>query len=210
MLLGFFHRYGAFVESLIASTLRLVNAVERAGQFAQEIGKWLIERGGPSDNDIVVAIASIAGCNLAQSGLETAADAIARDRVAQLLCDSKAETRSFAGSASGRARFGFHQAAGHGSARPAADGEEVRTLLDGFKCQRERPRERFCPSAVANGQNVPRAPAKVLGRQALAAFGAAAGENFLATCGQHTLAEAVAAFAHKAAGLICAFHATSP
>jgi len=65
MLLGFFHRYGAFVESLLASTLRLVNAVECAAQFAQEIRKWLIERGGPSHNDIVEAIAGVAGCDLA-------------------------------------------------------------------------------------------------------------------------------------------------
>jgi len=66
------------------------------------------------------------------------------------------------------------------------------------------------PPAVANGQRKPRAPANLLGRQALAALGAAAGDDLLATCGQHTLAEAVAAFAHEAAGLICAFHATSP
>lgn len=55
-----------------------------------------------------------------------------------------------------------------------------------------------------------RAPEKSLGRQALATFGAAAGQNFLATDGHHALAKAMAAFAHEAAGLICAFHATSP
>lgn len=160
MLLGFFHRYGAFVESLLVGALRLVNTVECAGQFAQEICKWLIQRGGPSHNNIVDPIAGVAGCDLAQGGLETPADAIARDGIAKLLCDGKAETGAFARSASRRARFRFHQAAGHGRTRPAAYGEEVRTFLDGFKSQRERPRERFCPPAVANGQRCRAHPQK--------------------------------------------------
>lgn len=45
-----------------------------------------------------------------------------------------------------------------------------------------------------------------LGREALAAFGPAAGKNPLTTGGQHALAKAVTALANKAARLIRAFH----
>jgi hypothetical protein len=45
-----------------------------------------------------------------------------------------------------------------------------------------------------------------LGRKALAAFGTTTCENLLAASGQHTLAEAVAALADKAARLIRALH----
>ena len=47
---------------------------------------------------------------------------------------------------------------------------------------------------------------RMLGRKALAALGAAAGQNPLATHGQHPLAKTVAALANKAARLIRAFH----
>lgn len=46
----------------------------------------------------------------------------------------------------------------------------------------------------------------ILGRKALAALGAAASENFLATSGQHALTEAVTALANDAARLIRALH----
>ena len=45
-----------------------------------------------------------------------------------------------------------------------------------------------------------------LGRKALAAFGAAAANDFLSASGQHALAEAMAALADKSAWLIRAFH----
>ena len=44
------------------------------------------------------------------------------------------------------------------------------------------------------------------GRKALAAFGAAAANDFLSASGQHALAEAMAALADKSAWLIRAFH----
>lgn len=50
------------------------------------------------------------------------------------------------------------------------------------------------------------APTALLGRQALATLGTAAGKNADATGCQHPLAETMATLAHKAAGLICAFH----
>ena len=46
----------------------------------------------------------------------------------------------------------------------------------------------------------------MLGRKALAALGAAAGNNANATNSRHTLAEAMAALANKAARLIGTFH----
>jgi hypothetical protein len=49
-----------------------------------------------------------------------------------------------------------------------------------------------------------------LSRKTLAALSAAAGQNLLTTCGQHALAEAVAALAHEAAWLISTFHGSSP
>ena len=65
--------------------------------------------------------------------------------------------------------------------------------------------------APAKGScSLARRAGRTLGREALAALGAAASEDLLTAGGQHPLAEAVAALANQAARLIGAFHRTSP
>lgn len=209
---GFFHCIGAFVESLLAFALRLVHASEGPRQISQQNVEGPVVSGLPRHHDIVEAVLGFVRGQLCDRRFEAAANTVAGDGAAELLGHREAEAWSRGGGSLGRAGFGFKQANGHGGPEAAAHSEEFTSRFEGREGQSDRPvpePQRPC-EARAEPVEVSAPRVQPLGRQALAAFGAAASQNLLTTGGKHALAEAVAALAHEAAGLISAFHATSP
>lgn len=205
---GFFHCIGAFVESLLAFALRLVHASEGPRQISQHIVEGPVVSGLPRHQDIVEAVLGFVSGQLCDRRFEAAANTVAGDGAAELLGHREAEAWSRGGRSLGRAGLCFKQADGHGGPEAAAHSEEFTSRFQGREGQSDRPvpePQRPCKARTEPVEvSAPRV--QPLGRQALAALGAAASQNSLSTGRQHALAEAVTPLANDAARLIRALH----
>jgi hypothetical protein len=132
-------------------------------------------------------------------GLEAAADTIAFDGAAHCFSDRKAEARRRADGRGFETLPCFQNKRGRRAPRPAPNAQEFRSLSEGRQFHVR------ASSSSSERYAITRNP---LGREALAALRATAGENPHATWGFHALAEAMPALAHKLARLIGALHDT--
>ena len=187
---------------------RVMHALQGAFKVFLKRGKRNVECGLASNDDVVVRGRGELAAERRQCRLQAPADAIADDGVADFLGDGEAEAgpgRLGVGSWYGP-WLGFEHEGGRCAPRTAADRQELRARLQRHEGHGNH---RIGYMSQRLGWRC-EAPPAILSRQTLAALGATARQNLDTACGLHALAEAVAALANKAAGLISAFHVRTP
>ena len=193
-----------------------MHALQRPFKVFLEICKGPGQRAGSRNQDIVVVRTRRAFAEKTHCGAQTPFNAVALDGSAHLLGYRKSEPRrrrlygrnsASPGFGRGSLRAGLSLQNERGRCAPCAapNSQEFSSFLESDQRQSHvsQPRRMDKPRP---GSGSARTRERGLGRQTLAALGAATRDDLDATGSLHAGTEAVAALANELAGLISAFH----